>query len=248
MSQFTNTDTGVVRQCLCDAKVSNGAGIIYNDVTGENRRRLKVEQYWQSNLDTSGAAMSRLQKQLALKFGKRFESVKVNHYGAICVYLNDYHGGPFKPVPKNPNQPKPPAYKRPARMEQDAIDQFWREAIGPAFAKGYWKVYKLQHDIPVFKKAYTSNSQVIVNMIIPAGTRVHITNGKCRAALARVVSIHNVRGYRTERTLAYSGHSASFLYTPGTEVKPKNGFGSADEGDCAGGIHFFIDINRALDW
>jgi hypothetical protein len=254
MSQFTHTDTGVFRQCLLDAKVSNGDNTIYNDMNGGLKRRLKAEGYYWGGgrSDTSPAAMARLTPLLKKAYGKRFIRVAINQDGAICLYLTDDFGGPFQRVAQDkPAKPRYPSYRRPKRLECQEIEAFWSEAIGRPINK-FWHVYTTKHDVPVYKKACIDQNgrrlNVIVNLVIPAGSKVHVTYGKCRANQALVASIHEMRGERVAVKEAHSMHDPNFKYVPGQLVKPKNGFGGAGMGDCAGGIHFFIDVNRALDY
>jgi hypothetical protein len=164
----------------------------------------------------------------------------------LCLYLDDNKGAPFKPV-ANPNAPNAPkAVPRVRDLKDWEVQNFWKEALWKTHVD-YWKCYTTKVDIPVFKKVYLSNGQaVIANLIVPAGTRVHVTHSKCRAAQAKVVSMFTRTGKPV--MTARSGHNHSFKYAPGQVVKPTLRFGAQKEGDCASGIHFFIDVNRARNW
>lgn len=108
----------------------------------------------------------------------------------------------------------------------------------------------------------------IVNMIIPVGAKVHISDTKAlqnphhlkmRASEAKVHSIVRISDKR-QVALGRSEHDRNFLYvnpkklilnfdsSPNSTseiIKPNGGF-SMSGGECAGGIHFFINVDAAL--
>jgi hypothetical protein len=263
--KFSNTDAGQLRRCIYEAtgstKINDGYFQIYNDVahgSTTHDRRLKVYGYnpfilqtgWRSD-GSSLSAMTRAKQAKKFRnlidctFGARVYKLDISGED-IKLYLNDGHGGPFKPAPSN--KPKKPAWPRPSKLSFQQADKFWKEATGMQDTKAiYGKVVTLVQDIPVFKKVHRTGSVgVIANLIIPAGARVYVTTSKCRANKAECVSMFTQTG-RKEVQDAYSTHSYSFRYAKGQKLVPDR-FGRASEGQCSGGIHFFIDVNDALNY
>lgn len=114
------------------------------------------------------------------------------------------------------------------------------------------RMFTLTKDLPCFKRAITQvcfGKDCIINLIIPAGTKVHIgkdgTFNKCRAARAIVHSIWSCDG-EEQYDQARSSYSPTFIYIPGTIVNPA--YFSDYNITCGGGIHFFVDVESALDY
>ena len=146
-------------------------------------------------------------------------------------------------------------FKRPPRMTFLDHQNFWKEATGRKRRPDWLRIFvTLKHDICVFKKTVTPDvkAEVITNLIIPAGARVFVTPGKCRADRAIVFS-NVTRQYKREipsacslRGSVTSWWSSPFTYRRGEQVLPDCFSHSIQE--CAGGIHFFVDLNDALDY
>lgn len=109
--------------------------------------------------------------------------------------------------------------------------------------------------VHVYKKAYYypghggPRRAVVVTLLLPKGTRTNYPvkdrAGKNRANQAKVLRIRLVRDARKSVRIAYSDWNSNFAYRPGELVKPQYTFSSHYHGDCASGIHFFRDRERA---
>lgn len=117
-------------------------------------------------------------------------------------------------------------------------------------------IFHVLQPIHAFKKTYhdgedTDQGAVIVNLIIPIGAMIHIpyasdygTSGKFRANRAFVYSQVDVSTKElVERS--YSWWEPSFRYCSGMIVEPEEGFNHSDR-HCGTGIHFFLDLQKAL--
>lgn len=119
------------------------------------------------------------------------------------------------------------------------------------------RFYRLHTDLPAFKKILKDREdrwffhvRCIANLIIPAGTLIHVgTQGnfvKCRAERAIVHSIFT----KDDHKIVGIGKSSAdwgFKYVPGETVTPVAPF-SQSHVVCSTGIHFFVDVNAALEY
>ena len=98
-----------------------------------------------------------------------------------------------------------------------------------------------------FKKALTSDAQVIVELLIPEDARrSSSTSRKCRCSKAKVLSITPLDGKEMPGlAAAYSFHDNTFLYKVGETVEVDN-FDPDRWNECAPGIHFFITREEAV--
>jgi hypothetical protein len=108
-----------------------------------------------------------------------------------------------------------------------------------------------QEDAVVYKKALARGKSgkwisVIVKLGIKAGTRVFLSNTKCRAAEAKVLSI-KMLGRSKEISQANSMHDARFYYVVGKVLRPVRPF-SPKFLRCESGIHFFRTLAEARDY
>jgi hypothetical protein len=252
--KFTNTDTGMVRKLL----VAAGMGLnivcgltIYNDLNRvTNKRRLKVARTWYQDT-VPGAVQRKMLPLLKKTFGARFVKAEIVNSNEYCVYLDDNKGAPFKPTPSL-RKPQPAAYKRPERLTRAEHEAFWQQAVVKPNARPSYTLngsnHVLKHDVCGFKKIRSgpNGTHTIVNLIIPAGARVYVTDGKCRASEAKVESMVTQHGQRAVSE-GYSMWDNSYKYRVGQVQKPKYAY-DRQGGQCTSGIHFFLDINDALAW
>ena len=123
-------------------------------------------------------------------------------------------------------------------------------------------VRRVTSPLHVFKKVYNEwLDDAIANLIIMEGESIWIhpyafagsgwagswNERKMRATSAYVHSIHSVDpGNRSVRQ-AKSWFDPTFVYKVGEVVRPKFDF-SFEQNTCASGIHFFVELNDALDF
>jgi len=116
------------------------------------------------------------------------------------------------------------------------------------------KHYKLEEDTIVYKKVGVAHYQNdygnkivsrygIVKLLIPKGTAVFVTCGKCRAAKAKVLEIKALGRTQTFKG-GYSLWDTGFKYVVGKTVKPRDKF-SMSTNECESGIHFFRTVREA---
>lgn len=104
----------------------------------------------------------------------------------------------------------------------------------------------------------------IANLIVPVGALVVVADAatafhpytvedawtrgrrKMRASRAQVHSIVRL-GPRTEVTWAVSKHDMTFDYFPQKVVRPRDTFDRTQD-QCSSGIHFFLNVQDALQW
>lgn len=100
-----------------------------------------------------------------------------------------------------------------------------------------------------YKKAYDSlDFPYIVKLRIPAhALRSSATSEKCRCSEAEVVSITDLYGEETDTTIVYSAYDQFFAYRTGEIVKVNN-FCEDRWQECAPGIHFFMEREKAVDY
>jgi len=115
-------------------------------------------------------------------------------------------------------------------------------------------LFKVHTELKVFKKILTADGPAIASMIIPVGAEIHATcdqwgrldGRKMRASKAKVVRIFKTRTH-TDATSGYSGWTNNFRYKTKRIVQPSHPF-YRSYGHCESGIHFFLQVNDALDW
>ena len=104
-------------------------------------------------------------------------------------------------------------------------------------------------DAYVYKQAWgigTDRKKIVeIKLLIRKGTLVHLSQDKCRAAQAEVISIKPI-GKSRQLGAARSMHDYDFQYYPGKIVKPKLAF-CKKEGKCRSGIHFYRTLAEARD-
>jgi hypothetical protein len=252
---FTKTDTGTFRATLAAAGISTSVLSwvdIRNDVNRKTGLRQLTVECQNTRMRARALDVYKLNQQLKATFGKRFVSSSFDKHTWHWIFtarLDDKKGAPIG-TPRKP--PKYPRYKAPVKQPSwEQRREIWAAYIGcdsetvPVFNHHH----VLKYAVKAFKKAYSTpyRAPVIVNLIIPAGTLVYISSGKCRAASALVDSIHLAGGCKARESHAISGYTTSFEYVPGATVVPDNGF-DMQEYECAAGIHFFLTIQEALSW
>lgn len=107
---------------------------------------------------------------------------------------------------------------------------------------------------------YTESTDAIANLIIPVGAKLYVDVNrmysspdyvKMRANKAQVHSIVR-KSDKQQVAFARSAHDSSFIYTNplmthfDNQVTPKGEFYMGN-GQCADGIHFYINLQAALD-
>ena len=96
-----------------------------------------------------------------------------------------------------------------------------------------------------FKKV---RENYIVKLEIPEDAlRCSATGRKCRCSKAKVVSITNIDGTKTDVTEVFSKYDPEFVYRVGEIVSVDNFEPDRWKG-CAPGIHFFITRQEAVDY
>ena len=125
------------------------------------------------------------------------------------------------------------------------------------------RINRVPKDTVVYKKAFSmAAKECIVVLLLKKGTRINraiSSQKKNRAEKAKVLRIHRVghvevqgggfSSYIRKDTLkkAISSIDNSFCYVPERTVKPRNGY-SCSPMECAGGIHFFSSLERAVEF
>ena len=105
-----------------------------------------------------------------------------------------------------------------------------------------------------YKKAWINyhgfRYYVIVTLCIPADARRSSGTGrKCRCDKAIVEKMEWVSaGPSINPSIAHSIHNHDFHYVAGRVVQPTNGFCEDRWKTCAGGIHFFMNKQEAIDY
>ena len=105
-----------------------------------------------------------------------------------------------------------------------------------------------------YKKAWVNycgvRYYVIVTLRIPADARRSSGTGrKCRCDKAIVEKIEWISaGPSINPSIAHSIHNHDFHYVVGRVVQPTNGFCEDRWKTCAGGIHFFMNKQEAIDY
>ena len=88
-------------------------------------------------------------------------------------------------------------------------------------------------------------NNLIVKLEIPADAlRSSATTRKCRCSKAKVVSITNLNGSKSEHTEATSKKDSSFVYKIGETVEVPD-FDPNRFNECSTGIHFFVTRKEA---
>lgn len=120
----------------------------------------------------------------------------------------------------------------------------------------------LGKDLIGYKKIKTSKGQMIVVLLIPKGSKYHIsrpqnislnTQGagssflrKMRADKAFVLGLFGRKGMHKEGRHSGYYDAKSLLYKTGEMVMPDEFDGK--DFQCANGIHFFLNVNDAIEW
>lgn len=105
-----------------------------------------------------------------------------------------------------------------------------------------------------YKKAWVTYSgfkyYVIITLRIPADARRSSGTGrKCRSDKAIVEKMEWASsGPTINPSIAHSIHNYDFHYAVGRVVQPTNGFCEDRWKTCAGGIHFFMNKQEAIDY
>lgn len=140
---------------------------------------------------------------------------------------------------------------------------YFKRHVKPSHDKRF-EFYTVVNDLCVFKKVLVCNNNGfktrsgIVNLIIPPGAYVYapqcafevyanlgLAYRKMRASHACVHSVVTITGQKVKR--GYSSYQPEFEYTTGKLVIPQPGF-CFDAQDCAGGIHFFLNLHDARNY
>lgn len=136
--------------------------------------------------------------------------------------------------------------------------------VDPKITVNHQSIVTLTKDMKVFKQTKTygssSNAGVLVNLIIPAGSMIHVGEKdggyflKCRADKAKVVSQFKYRNcaryailpieVKTSQPKIFNG---SILYKSGGTIKPLSKFYKG-KGTCESGIHFFVSLEEAYHY
>lgn len=253
------TDAGVFREALKACKLpGHNTHRVYNDVKkATGIRQLKIVARFEPSYPTR--TWNLFLAALKRGYGERFVEAKLftrlsglytDRY--IVVKLDDN----VAPAPKRPPRPEPAFLKALPTDKTDAeLLEFWQNVLKPTKRKGLDHnklcigfIGTIDEDITVYKKLYTkaTESHVLCTLRIPKGTRVHITYTKCRAAKAEVVSLVMAKSGKPVND-AYSGYYSFFRYVVGDTVKPGDPFANWI-GECASGIHFFINPTKALKY
>ena len=89
---------------------------------------------------------------------------------------------------------------------------------------------------------------LIVGLNIPEDAlRSSATTRKCRCSKAKVISITNLSGSKSEETEAISNRDSSFVYKLGETVEVPD-FDPVRWNECSTGIHFFMTREEALNY
>ena len=101
-------------------------------------------------------------------------------------------------------------------------------------------------DEPVYAYKYTDKYLIVLEL--PKGTIVYkSTNGKCRSNQVKTVSILNLDGSYSGKTMCRSWKYTAFIYRTGQIAKPRSVFNIRYK-DCASGIHFFMSVKEAYSF
>jgi len=95
-----------------------------------------------------------------------------------------------------------------------------------------------------FKKA---NGLIVKLEILADARRSNATTRKCRCDKAKVLSITNLDGTKSNVDEVSSGYDESFIYKVGEIVEEPN-FNEDRWNECSKGIHFFINRQEAVDY
>lgn len=155
-------------------------------------------------------------------------------------------------------------------VKGDALEKYFLEHVKIAYhGRGFYMVVKPLHG---FKKTYVkvpwavsgcaalSVTSAITNLIIPKGAYVYAPAEVfwaagptgCRKMRASEAQVHS-NVYKSNRKevekhrLVVSGFSSNFRYTKGEQVVPRERFSFVAD-QCRSGIHFFLNLQDALDY
>lgn len=89
---------------------------------------------------------------------------------------------------------------------------------------------------------------VIIELYIPASAKRSSASGtKCRASIAKVLSITSIADGSTKYDWCQSLFAPNTIYTVGSYVKP-DAFDKNRWNECSHGIHFFMSKQEAIDY
>ena len=95
---------------------------------------------------------------------------------------------------------------------------------------------------------YKKTSGMIVELeILSDAKRLSATGRKCRCDKAKVLSIQNIDGTKSDLTSVASDRDKNFVYTVGETVVVDD-FDDDRWNECSTGIHFFINRQEAVDY
>lgn len=102
-----------------------------------------------------------------------------------------------------------------------------------------------------FVRSKGLKKRVLAKLEIPANTLVFLghegSKGKCRAALAKVLSLHDKNGDLLNLKVAYSTYDDKFKYEVGKMVLPRATFNTSLI-ECTSGIHFYMTRAKAASY
>ena len=96
-----------------------------------------------------------------------------------------------------------------------------------------------------FKKV--RNSLIVELEITEDALRSSATGRKCRCSKAKVLSITNIDGAKSNTNSARSLWDPDFVYSVGETIEVPN-FDTNRWNECTSGIHFFITRQEAVDF
>ena len=120
---------------------------------------------------------------------------------------------------------------------EDPIHELMRKRKLPLI--GWKKVHRILPD--------DCFEDIICKLEIPVHAKVVITEDKCRASEARVVSFKNAETGKRERHTCVSSYDVSFEYRENKTVS-EPGFVFTNVNKCLPGIHFFRSEEEAVNW
>ena len=116
-------------------------------------------------------------------------------------------------------------------------------------------LYEAEIDFPMVcpeKGSFTGYKKckngLIVELEIPEDAlRSSATTRKCRCSKAKVISITNLDGSKSEEKKAISNRDSSFVYKLGETIEVPD-FDPNRWNECSTGIHFFMTRKEAVDY
>jgi hypothetical protein len=148
------------------------------------------------------------------------------------------------------------------RIRVRATESSWWGGRGTRYeVTGFYVITK---ELNVFKMNYSTDgrTKVITNLTIPVGAKVyapdfafnedHADDGyRChdRKMRASEAIVHSSATMYAQKPVAVarSGWDSSFKYAAGKTIKPRGDF-DMDGDQCASGIHFFLNLQDAIEY